>query len=148
MLQEPPTSVTKDFPKLTSVTSQKFSTKKPREWVSGLLLHMPRTPRHHLLPLPRPKFTPLFNAFKPCDRSNNTYNLCGEKAHWANECPIKAYYRHCQEGQGEQQANKQSWENIPPMGTESTKIVMDAPSTGAPSVCPLVVYYPLDGDAH
>ena len=31
--------------------------------------------------------------------------------------------RHCQEGHGEQQANKQSWKNIPPRGMESTKLV-------------------------
>ena len=89
---------------------------------------------------------------KPCNKSNDTCNLCGEKQHWANKCPNKAHFTmkpcsdtakpnrcslghsrcpgcgnshwnhgHCQEGQGEQQANKQSWKNIPPMGMESTK---------------------------
>ena len=36
MLQEPPTSVTKDLAMATSVTSLKLGTKKPRVWVSGL----------------------------------------------------------------------------------------------------------------
>ena len=56
--------MTNDLPVLTFVTSPKLSTKKPRVWVSGLLPHMPRTPRHHLLPSPKPKSMPLPNAFR------------------------------------------------------------------------------------
>ena len=59
---EPPTFATKDLPLPTFVTSLKLSTKKPRVWVSDLLLHMPRTPRHCLLPSPKPKSMPLSNA--------------------------------------------------------------------------------------
>ena len=80
---------------LTFVTSPKLSTKKPRVWVSGLLPHTPKTPRHHLLPLP--EFMPLSNVFrrvkppsKPHDKSNDTCNFCGEKGHWANKCLNKA----------------------------------------------------------
>ena len=32
--------------------------------LSGLLPHMPRNPRHHLLPSPKPKSMPLSNAFR------------------------------------------------------------------------------------
>ena len=91
---------------------------------------------------------------KPCDKSNDTCNLCREKGHWANECPNKACFAttpcsdkakpnrcssgpsrcpgcrnshgnhaNCQEGQGEQQASKQSWKYIPLTGMESTKLV-------------------------
>ena len=41
-----------------------LGTKKPRVWVSGLLLHMLWTPRHQLHPLPKPKSTPLSSASK------------------------------------------------------------------------------------
>ena len=64
MLHEPPTSVTKDLPMPTSVTLLKLSTKKPRVWVSGLLVHIPKTPRHCLLPLPELKFMPLSSIFR------------------------------------------------------------------------------------
>ena len=64
MLLEPPTFMTKDLPTLTFAISPKLRTKKPRVWVSGLLLHMPRTPRHCLLPSPNPKSAPLSNAFR------------------------------------------------------------------------------------
>ena len=95
---------------------------------------------------------------KPCDKSNDTCNLCGEKGRWANECRNKLCFTtkpcsdtskpngyssgpsrhpgcgnpgnhgHHQEGQEEQHENKQSWKNLPPTGTESTKNI---PSTGA-----------------
>ena len=29
---------------------------------------------------------------KPCNKSNGTGNLCGEKGHWANECLKKAHF--------------------------------------------------------
>ena len=35
-----------------------------RVWVSGLLPHMPKTPRYCLLPLPKLKFMSLFNVFR------------------------------------------------------------------------------------
>ena len=44
------------------VTLPELGTKKPKVWVSGLLPHIPRTPRHHLLPSPMPKSMPLSNA--------------------------------------------------------------------------------------
>ena len=46
MLLEPPPSTTNYLSMPTFVTSLKLGTKKPRVWVSGLLSHMPRTPRH------------------------------------------------------------------------------------------------------
>ena len=47
-----------------SVTLLKLSTKKPRVWVSGLLLCIQKTPRHCLPPLPKPTFMLLFNIFR------------------------------------------------------------------------------------
>ena len=64
MVLEPPAFAAKDLSMRTFVTLLKPSTKKPRVWVSGLLPHMPRTPRHHLLPSPKLKAMPLSNAFK------------------------------------------------------------------------------------
>ena len=61
---EPPTFAAKDLHMLTFVTLPKLGTKRPRVWVSGLLLHMPRTPTHRLLPSPKLKSMPLLNAFK------------------------------------------------------------------------------------
>ena len=55
---------TKNLPMPTFVTLLKLSTKKPRVCVSGRLLLMPRTPRHHLLPSTKLKSMPLFNAFR------------------------------------------------------------------------------------
>ena len=61
---EPPTFTTKDLPMSAFVTSLYLGTKKSRVWVCGLLPHMPRTPRHHILPSPKPKSVPLSNAFR------------------------------------------------------------------------------------
>ena len=95
MLLEPPKGLT--YANICKITKLG---KKPRVWVSGLLLHMPRTPRHHLLPSPKPKSMPLSNAFrrvsplpKLCNKSNDTCNLCREKGHWANECLNKACFK-------------------------------------------------------
>ena len=41
----------------------KCSTKKPRVWVSGLLPHMPRTPRHHLSPSSATSRLPCLTGF-------------------------------------------------------------------------------------
>ena len=151
---EPPTFTAKDLRMLTFVTSSKLGTKKPRVWVSGLLLHMPRTPRHYLLPSPKPKSMPLSNAFRRASPlpSHATLVTFAERQDigltnvWttvalqqslmtkpnghsseASRCPGHrnscGSHGHCQEGQGEQQANKQSWKYILLTGTESTNLV-------------------------
>ena len=53
-----------DLPTQTSMTLPKFGTKKTRVWVSDLLPHMPRTPMHCILPLPKLKSKPLLNVFR------------------------------------------------------------------------------------
>ena len=93
------------------------------------------------------------SASKPHNKSNNNCNLCAEKGNWANDPNMTHFtmkphsdnakpngcslgpsrhpgcgnpcenHRHSQEGQGEPQANKQSWKNIPPIGMGSTKLV-------------------------
>ena len=57
------TFAAKDLPMPTFETSLKLSTMKPRVWVSALLPHMPRNPRHHILPSARPKSTPFSSTF-------------------------------------------------------------------------------------
>ena len=74
MLWEPPTFMTNDLPMPSFVTSQKLGTKNPRAWVSGLLPHTPRTPRHQL-PSPKPKSTPLSNTFRRGQTTSQLHNI-------------------------------------------------------------------------
>ena len=64
MLLETPKTAAKDLPMPTSVTLLKLGTKNPRVWVSGLLPHMPWTPRHDLCLQPKLKSMPLSSGSK------------------------------------------------------------------------------------